>query len=215
MKKLLLTPRCPASLLFQAMSACCRWSWEQTITLHGPMSLTVRANRVRTLAINMSEKGLVCAFDVDVVPLYLRPAEIELSCLIESISTTNPRIEWKKITNEGPSYVYFERKISGNTPNPQLFHCVDMIHLISIISYSYRWPGEQSCNQRTCHALDNQCHEIRYGQVSLWGHRRWWSEVLWWDCDWPCGERYVVAPAWSDDATCVFQVKVKWILTCP
>lgn len=48
----------------------------------------------------------------------LRPAEIELSCLIESISTTNPRIEWKKITNEGPSYVYFEKKISGNGPRP-------------------------------------------------------------------------------------------------
>lgn len=46
--------------------------------------------------------------------LLLCPAEIELSCLIESISTTNPRIEWKKITNEGPSYVYFDRKISGN-----------------------------------------------------------------------------------------------------
>lgn len=41
-------------------------------------------------------------------------AEIELSCLIESISTTNPRIEWKKITNEGPSYVYFDKRISGN-----------------------------------------------------------------------------------------------------
>ncbi|KAF3841399.1 hypothetical protein F7725_007261 [Dissostichus mawsoni] len=37
---------------------------------------------------------------------------IELSCLIESISTSNPRIEWKKITNEGPSYVYFDKKIS-------------------------------------------------------------------------------------------------------
>lgn len=74
----------------------------------------------------------------DMVTLYLRPAEIELSCLIESISTINPRIEWKKITNEGPSYVYFERKISGNAPNPQLFHHIDMIHSIPIISFSYR-----------------------------------------------------------------------------
>ncbi|XP_054586458.1 junctional adhesion molecule 3B [Nothobranchius furzeri] len=39
--------------------------------------------------------------------------KVELSCLIESISTTNPRIEWKKITSEGPSYVYFDKKISG------------------------------------------------------------------------------------------------------
>lgn len=41
-------------------------------------------------------------------------AGIELSCVIESISTTNPRIEWKKITSEGPSYVYFNKRISGN-----------------------------------------------------------------------------------------------------
>lgn len=33
--------------------------------------------------------------------------------MIESISTSNPRIEWKKITNEGPSYVYFDGHISG------------------------------------------------------------------------------------------------------
>ncbi|XP_036976419.1 junctional adhesion molecule 3B, partial [Acanthopagrus latus] len=43
--------------------------------------------------------------------------KIELSCLIESISTTNPRIEWKKITSEGPSYVYFDKKISGDLEN--------------------------------------------------------------------------------------------------
>ncbi|KAL4608683.1 junctional adhesion molecule C [Arapaima gigas] len=39
---------------------------------------------------------------------------IELSCLIESITTVNPRIEWKKIKNGEPSYVYFEKKISGD-----------------------------------------------------------------------------------------------------
>lgn len=38
---------------------------------------------------------------------------IELTCLIESISTNNPRIEWKKIKNGVPSYVYFQNKISG------------------------------------------------------------------------------------------------------
>ncbi|KAF7661032.1 hypothetical protein LDENG_00270100 [Lucifuga dentata] len=42
---------------------------------------------------------------------------IELSCLIESISTTNPRIEWKKIKNEGPSYVFFDKKVSGDLEN--------------------------------------------------------------------------------------------------
>lgn len=40
--------------------------------------------------------------------------KVELSCLIESISTTNPRIEWKKLKSEGPSYVYFHEKVSGD-----------------------------------------------------------------------------------------------------
>ncbi|KAK3524346.1 hypothetical protein QTP70_028047, partial [Hemibagrus guttatus] len=42
---------------------------------------------------------------------------IELSCQIESISTTVPRIEWKKIKNGKTSYVYFENKISGDLAN--------------------------------------------------------------------------------------------------
>ncbi|XP_017566553.1 junctional adhesion molecule 3B [Pygocentrus nattereri] len=42
---------------------------------------------------------------------------IELTCLIESISTNNPRIEWKKIKNGVPSYVYFQNKISGDLEN--------------------------------------------------------------------------------------------------
>ncbi|XP_060746339.1 junctional adhesion molecule 3B, partial [Tachysurus vachellii] len=42
---------------------------------------------------------------------------IELSCLIESISTTSPRIEWKKIKEGKTSYVYFENKISGDLAN--------------------------------------------------------------------------------------------------
>eukprot|EP00064_Thunnus_orientalis_P000612 superscaffoldBa00000032_g613 len=43
--------------------------------------------------------------------------KIELSCLIESISTKEPRIEWKKIKNEGPSYVYFDKRVSGDLEN--------------------------------------------------------------------------------------------------
>lgn len=43
--------------------------------------------------------------------------KIELSCLIESISTLNPRIEWKKIKSEGPSYVFFDRRVSGDLEN--------------------------------------------------------------------------------------------------
>ncbi|XP_075892517.1 junctional adhesion molecule 3B-like [Nelusetta ayraudi] len=42
---------------------------------------------------------------------------IELTCLIESISTNNPRIEWKKIKNGIPSYIYFQNKISGDLEN--------------------------------------------------------------------------------------------------
>lgn len=38
---------------------------------------------------------------------------IELSCKIESIITEKPRIEWKKIKNGEPSYVYFEDEVSG------------------------------------------------------------------------------------------------------
>uniref|UniRef100_A0A8C1WT60 Junctional adhesion molecule 3b n=1 Tax=Cyprinus carpio TaxID=7962 RepID=A0A8C1WT60_CYPCA len=39
---------------------------------------------------------------------------IELSCMIESISTAQPRIEWKKIKMGEPSYVYFGKAISGD-----------------------------------------------------------------------------------------------------
>uniref|UniRef100_H2LKJ3 Junctional adhesion molecule 3 n=1 Tax=Oryzias latipes TaxID=8090 RepID=H2LKJ3_ORYLA len=42
---------------------------------------------------------------------------IELTCLIESISTNNPRIEWKKIKDGIPSYVYFQNKIAGDLEN--------------------------------------------------------------------------------------------------
>lgn len=82
---------------------------------------------------NQSERKekAVCVLDVDTVTPDLRPTEIELSCLIESISTINPRIEWKKITNEGPSYVYFERKISGEPPNPQLSGGHSFISVVS------------------------------------------------------------------------------------
>uniref|UniRef100_A0A3Q2E4P7 Junctional adhesion molecule 3b n=2 Tax=Cyprinodon variegatus TaxID=28743 RepID=A0A3Q2E4P7_CYPVA len=43
--------------------------------------------------------------------------KVELSCLIETISTANPRIEWKKFTDGKPSYVYFDKRISGDLEN--------------------------------------------------------------------------------------------------
>lgn len=46
---------------------------------------------------------------------------IELTCLIESISTNNPRIEWKKIKNGVPSYVYFQNRIAGKQLGNSLF----------------------------------------------------------------------------------------------
>lgn len=85
-----------------------------------------KGDRVKTLHANCKKKGAL-----RLISLCLCPAEIELSCLIESISTSNPRIEWKKITNEGPSYVYFEKKISGNRSHLRLFHCIDdTLHLL-------------------------------------------------------------------------------------
>ncbi|KAJ8366907.1 hypothetical protein AAFF_G00336910 [Aldrovandia affinis] len=42
---------------------------------------------------------------------------IELSCIMESIATKNPRIEWKKIKDGEPSYVYFGNEISGDLKN--------------------------------------------------------------------------------------------------
>ncbi|KAL2094420.1 hypothetical protein ACEWY4_009139 [Coilia grayii] len=42
---------------------------------------------------------------------------VELSCIIESISSSAPRIEWKKIKDGNPSYVYFQGRISGDLEN--------------------------------------------------------------------------------------------------
>lgn len=95
------------------------------------------------LAIHMRNKKASCVLAGDMVTLYLRPAEIELSCLIESISTIKPRIEWKKITNEGPSYVYFERKISGNTPNTDvLLYRYDTLHSYHFFFLQVTWRTE-------------------------------------------------------------------------
>ncbi|XP_030633949.1 junctional adhesion molecule C [Chanos chanos] len=68
--------------------------------------------------------GYMCACHISTYAVILRTTDksvwanefesIELTCLIESISTNNPRIEWKKIKNGVPSYVYFQNKISGD-----------------------------------------------------------------------------------------------------
>ncbi|XP_019729780.1 junctional adhesion molecule C-like [Hippocampus comes] len=42
---------------------------------------------------------------------------VELTCIIHFASTYNLRIEWKKIRNGIPSYVYYRRKIVGDLEN--------------------------------------------------------------------------------------------------
>ncbi|XP_058865643.1 junctional adhesion molecule 3B-like [Acipenser ruthenus] len=42
---------------------------------------------------------------------------VELSCIIKSISTPDPRIEWKKFRGGDTTYVYFQGKISGALEN--------------------------------------------------------------------------------------------------
>ncbi|MCJ8743460.1 hypothetical protein PDJAM_G00094220 [Pangasius djambal] len=97
-----------------------------------------RANREVSLkrASNMasgrraSVTALLCSLCCATFAVILRTADddvwvnefesIELSCYIESISTNSPRIEWKKIKNGVPSYVYFENKITGDLKNRAL-----------------------------------------------------------------------------------------------
>ncbi|NXA51023.1 JAM3 protein, partial [Nothocercus julius] len=39
---------------------------------------------------------------------------VELSCIIKSTVTLNPRIEWKKIRDGETSYVFFDNKMQGD-----------------------------------------------------------------------------------------------------
>uniref|UniRef100_A0A8C6XIE3 Junctional adhesion molecule 3 n=1 Tax=Naja naja TaxID=35670 RepID=A0A8C6XIE3_NAJNA len=43
--------------------------------------------------------------------------EAELSCIIATTKTANPRIEWKKIGSQGTTYVYFDGKVQGEWAN--------------------------------------------------------------------------------------------------
>lgn len=73
-----------------------------------------------------------------------------------------------------------------------------MLHIFKysplLCFYSGRWPWEQSSDQRTCHVTDNQRHEIRHSQVSMWGHCCRRPKGLWWDSDWPGCKRYFNLP---------------------
>lgn len=103
---------CLLHLALQATWACWQSCWRQIMPHRGQMSLTVRARDWRP------SKKYKPVIDLELMSSYhflFLLTEVELSCVIESISTINPRIEWKKITSGGPSYVYFDKKIYGNT----------------------------------------------------------------------------------------------------
>ncbi|KAM6961019.1 junctional adhesion molecule 3B [Aplochiton taeniatus] len=77
---------------------------------------------------------------------------IELTCLIESISTNNPRIEWKKIKNGVPSYVYFRNRISGDLEHrAQLKEPANLL----ILNASRSDTAEYRCEVA---AIDDQKH---------------------------------------------------------
>lgn len=88
-------------------------------------------------------------------------AAIELTCLIESISTNNPRIEWKKIKNGVPSYVYFQNKIAGK-PHPTLDHRIpkQCPRAQSLATWMVPWKALSSV-------------------VELWSHVLYLNERLW------------------------------------
>ncbi|KAM8927610.1 junctional adhesion molecule C [Pelodytes ibericus] len=50
-------------------------------------------------------------------PVVQEYQSVELSCIIKSTNTNDPRIEWKKIRNEETSYVYFDNTIQGDLKN--------------------------------------------------------------------------------------------------
>ncbi|XP_053308644.1 junctional adhesion molecule C isoform X2 [Spea bombifrons] len=50
-------------------------------------------------------------------PVVQEYQSVELSCIIKSTNTNDPRIEWKKIRNDETSYVYFENTIQGDLRN--------------------------------------------------------------------------------------------------
>nr|XP_028564560.1 junctional adhesion molecule C [Podarcis muralis] len=62
--------------------------------------------RYRILAVEL--------FSTDLNPVVQEFYRAELSCIITSTKTVNPRIEWKKIAGKDTSYVYFDHKMQGD-----------------------------------------------------------------------------------------------------
>ncbi|XP_078538063.1 junctional adhesion molecule C [Lissotriton helveticus] len=73
------------------------------------LSLSLLLGAYRILAVKLHS--------VNLNPVVLEFQSVELSCIIKSTETPNPRIEWKKIRNGETSYVYFTDKIMGALEN--------------------------------------------------------------------------------------------------
>ncbi|KAM4704154.1 junctional adhesion molecule C [Rhinophrynus dorsalis] len=47
-------------------------------------------------------------------PVVQEHQSVELSCIIKSTNTNDPRVEWKKLRNDDADYVYFDNHIQGD-----------------------------------------------------------------------------------------------------
>ncbi|KAG8141520.1 hypothetical protein E2320_007136, partial [Naja naja] len=72
-----------------------------------PQERGQRNKRYRVLAIEL--------FSKNINPVVEEFRQAELSCIIATTKTANPRIEWKKIGSQGTTYVYFDGKLSSRT----------------------------------------------------------------------------------------------------
>lgn len=123
MFKLLIQHKTDVCLVFSLQATSAPWqSSSRRRTLNrGSMSLNVRPSDLLSSSLQLLILTLNTPFEVLTRSFVLSShAAIELSCMIESITTSSPRIEWKKIKNGEPSYVYFEKKIAGKLYNTLL-----------------------------------------------------------------------------------------------
>ncbi|XP_066495833.1 junctional adhesion molecule C [Tiliqua scincoides] len=70
--------------------------------------------RYRILAVELSSQN--------VQPVVQEFQNVELSCVISSTKSANPRIEWKKIGAKETSYVYYDSKMQGDWAKRATLH---------------------------------------------------------------------------------------------
>ncbi|XP_069470216.1 junctional adhesion molecule C [Ambystoma mexicanum] len=73
------------------------------------LSLSLLLGACRIQAVKLSSDNLT--------PTVMEFQSVELSCIIKSTKTPNPRIEWKKIRNDETTYVYFDDEVTGAFEN--------------------------------------------------------------------------------------------------